>query len=261
MQETKVQVRGGMFAVDLLEAGSGAPLLYLHGWNGLQWDPFLEALAQKHHVIAPRIPGYGDSSGDEHLVDYHDLLVFLLDLLDALQLTGIPVVAHSLGAMIALDVAALQPERFSTITVIAPFGIWDPARPILDFFVATPPELAAAIYADQDSELARAAAAPPADEETRIAVALERAKSLRTAAKYLWPIPNRGLNKRIHRVTAPTLVIWGKQDGIAPASLAEDFRARLAHGSVLLLDGAGHAPQLEQPQAVLDAVERQVGAA
>lgn len=258
MQEKKVQVRGGKFAADVLEAGSGSPLLYLHGWAGLQWDPFLEALSQNHHVIAPRHPGYGESSGDEHLVDYNDLLIYFLDLLDKMGLKGIPVVAHSLGAMFAADIAALQPDRFSSITLIAPFGLWDPEHPVIDFFVSSPKDLARSIYADLDSELAQAASQPPKDDETRVAVALERAKSLRTAAKYLWPIPNRGLNKRIHRVSAPTLLIWGKQDGVCPPAYAEEFKSNLSRATVLMIDNAGHYPQLEKQAEVVAAIESHI---
>ena len=55
---------------------------------------------------------------------------------------------------------------------------------------------------------------------------LERAKSLATTAKYVWPIPNRGLGKRLHRVSAPTLLVWGERDGMVPPAYAEDFRKR-----------------------------------
>ena len=75
-----VSVRGGLFQVELLEAGAGPPLLYFHGIAGLEWDGAIERLAQQHRVLAPHTPGYGESSGSERLSDVHDLLYFYLDL-------------------------------------------------------------------------------------------------------------------------------------------------------------------------------------
>ena len=81
MNELSVDVRNGMFQVDVLEGGSGDPLLFLHGVAGLGWTPFLEQLSANHTVIAPRTPGFGESTGTEHLDDVHDLVYFYLDFL------------------------------------------------------------------------------------------------------------------------------------------------------------------------------------
>jgi pimeloyl-ACP methyl ester carboxylesterase len=68
--------------------------------------------------------------------------------------------------------------------------------------------------------------------------------------KFLWPIPDKGLKKRLHRVQAPTLLVWGKEDRIVPPVYAEEFARRIAGARVALVDHAGHAPHLEQPEAV-----------
>jgi pimeloyl-ACP methyl ester carboxylesterase len=233
MQQRKVAVRGGMFETELIEDGSGPPLLVLHGVTNVQpGDPFLARLAARFHVIAPRLPGFGGSSGSEHLLDLHDLLYYELDLLDALGLRNLPVAGHSLGAMVAAELAAVQPERFSSLTLIAPFGLWNPDYPVADFFTLSPAQLAAATYYDPASPVAQAAARPPEDNEAYIAFMLDRAKSYSTAAKYLWPIPNRGLNKRLHRVSAPTLLVWGESDRIVPPRYAQAFQSLLANAKV-----------------------------
>jgi pimeloyl-ACP methyl ester carboxylesterase len=258
--ETKfVPVDDGKFNTEILEGGSGSPLLLMHGWTGIPGGPFLDELAKKHRVIAPRIPGFGESSGDDHLTDFFDLLYYHLDLLDALDLRGVPVIAHSLGAMIAAEIAAMQPDRFSKLILVAPFGIWNEAHPVLDFFIETPQALSAAMYANPDSDAAKAAATIPDDEAGRVAFFLERAKSLRIAAKYLWPIPNRGLSKRAHRISTPTLLIWGENDGISPPELAKDFQAAIKGSKVEIIPGAGHLPGVEKPQEMLKAVEAFIG--
>ena len=266
MKESSLPVRNGQFEIDILEGGDGPPLLYLHGIGGLEWGPFLERLASSHRVIAPRTPGFGGSTGSENLADIHDLVYFYLDFLDALDLRDLPIVGHSLGGMIAAELAAVQPERFTKVVLIAPLGLWDPAHPVLDFFSVPPAELAQAMYFDEKSEPAKALASTPqarlpeVDPDTEEGKAVidfyvERAKSMSTAAKYLWPIPNKGLSKRLHRVTQPTLLIWGANDGICPPVYADDFAAILHNVTLRLVPEAAHMVHAEQPDAVAELIE------
>jgi pimeloyl-ACP methyl ester carboxylesterase len=256
MDEHTVPIRDGAFETQIFEAGCGSPLLFLHGVSDIgPSEPFLQRLSGRYHVIAPHLPGFGESSGSEQLLDLHDLIYYELDLLDALGLRDLPLIGHSLGGMIAAELAAVQPERFSALVLLAPFGIWNPAYPVADFFSMPPVEVAAATYHNPASPAAQAMSARPADNEAYIAFMLERAKSLATAAKYLWPIPNRGLNKRLHRVAAPTLLIWGESDGIVPPQYAGDFRAGIPQARVQIIPEAGHLPQFEQTDRVVEAVE------
>ena len=66
------------------------------------------------------------------------------------------------------------------------------------------------------------------------------------AGKFWWPIPDRGLSKRIHRVTAPTLVIWGEKDGLIDPAYAGDFARLIKNARAEVLPGAAHVPQLER---------------
>jgi pimeloyl-ACP methyl ester carboxylesterase len=169
-------------------------------------------------------------------------------------LQGLPVVGHSLGAMVAAELAAVQPQRFSAVVLIAPFGLWNPGYPVADFFSMSPADVARATYHDPESPAAKAAGTPARDDEAYIDFMLERAKSLATAAKYLWPIPNRGLVKRLHRVSAPSLLIWGESDGIVPPRYAEDFQRGIPHARVVVVAEAAHLPQVEQPERLAETV-------
>lgn len=245
-----------MFQASLLEGGAGPPLLYLHGTWGPDWGAFLERLAAGRRVIAPRLPGFGESTGSEHLLDLHDLIYYELDLLDALDLRGLPLIGHSLGGMIAAELAAVQPERFSHLVLLDPLGLWNSEYPVPDFFAMSPPDLAAALYADPSSPIAQQAARIPVAEDERISYFLERAKGLATSAKYTWPIPNRGLAKRLHRVRLPTLLIWGARDGIVSPRYAGDFKQRVPQAHLEIVPGAAHLPLVEQPDRVAELVER-----
>ena len=247
MNTQQVAVRGGAFSIEVWEAGSGEPVLYLHGEGRQTWTPYLDALAERAHVVAPLHPGYGGSTGTDRLQDLPDLIYYYLDFLDQQGLRGLPIVGHGLGGMIAAELAAVQPERFTALVLVAPFGLWLQDDPVEDFFAVPPTELAALLYHDPSSPSARAAADVPAEGDGLIEYHVERAKSMATAAKYLWPIPNRGLSKRLHRVSAPTLIVWGASDRIASPAYAEAFRERITGARVEIVQDAGHLPHEEQP--------------
>ncbi len=75
-----------------------------------------------------------------------------------------------------------------------------------------------------------------------------------STGKFIWPIPDKGLKKRIHRVKAPTLLIWGAEDRLVPPVYAEDFMRQIAGARVETVKDAGHAPHLEQPALVAELV-------
>ncbi len=75
-----------------------------------------------------------------------------------------------------------------------------------------------------------------------------------TTARYLWPIPNRGLNKRLHRASMPTLLVWGERDGICPPQYARDFQALLPDARLEIIPAAAHLPQVEQPARLAELV-------
>jgi pimeloyl-ACP methyl ester carboxylesterase len=251
------------------EEGSGDPLVFLHGISGPDWNAVLEELSQTHRVIAPRHPGFGDESQTE-LDDLSDLVYVYLDLLDALDLHDVPLVGHSLGGMIAAELAATQPSRFSQLVLLAPMGLWDAERPVFDFFACTPKEMAAAFFVEPDGAAAQSAGEAGLtrlaqmeigtnEHNSLVEIHLERAKTLATAAKYLWPIPNRRLDKRIHRIKAPTRLIWGSQDHVVPTSYADDFANAISGAEIRTIETAGHELMLEQPQSVTAAIEEFIG--
>lgn len=251
MNEKTVSVTSGRFSVEVLEAGSGDDLLYLHGAGGLTWDPFLEALSERYHVIAPRTPGTGNSTGIENLLDHHDLFYFYLDFLDDLGLGAVNVMGHSMGGWFAAELAAMQPDRFKRVVLIDPIGLWNDDYPVLDIFAMLPNELVDAVFHDKNHPAAQMMLEVPTEEEAIKAAMIERTKNLSTAARYMWPIPDKGLKNRIHRITSPTLVLWGKSDKLAPVAYAADFGRAIKNSTVEVLDRSGHMPQLEQPEETL----------
>ena len=154
--------------------------------------------------------------------------------------------------MFAAELAAVQPKRFSHLVLVNPFGLWLPEVPTLDYFVLPPAELAEALYRDRDSAAARATAKAPEGQQALIAYMLERAQSMAAAARYLWPIPDRGLSKRLHRVRTPTLIVWGQADRVVPVAYAAEWQQRIPGSRLVIRQDAGHLPQVEAPGAVAE---------
>jgi pimeloyl-ACP methyl ester carboxylesterase len=252
MQLSKVAIQDGAFEVELRQAGGGQAVVWLHGEAGPSWTEFNDALARSWRVLAPSHPGYGESTGGDTLDDIHDAIYFYLDLLDALDLRQVALVGHGLGGMFAAELAAVQPARVSRLVLLDPFGLWLPGVPTLDYFVLPPAELAEALYHDRDSPAAQATARAPEGQEALITFMLERAQSMAAAARYLWPIPDRGLSKRLHRVAAPTLIIWGQSDRVLPPAYGAEWQRRMPGSRLVVRQDAGHLPHVEQPPAIAE---------
>jgi pimeloyl-ACP methyl ester carboxylesterase len=261
MTASTLTIQDGAFEVELHQAGSGDDVLWLHGEAGPSWSAFQDSLAQERHVLAPSHPGFGASTGGDRLDDIHDAIYFYLDVLDTLDLRQLSLVGHGLGGMFAAELAAVQPNRFSHLVLIDPFGLWLTETPTLDYFVLPPAELADALFQDQDSPAARAVGRAPEGQQALIAYMLERAQSMAAAARYLWPIPDRGLSKRLHRVSAPTLIVWGESDRVVPPAYAAEWQRRIPGSRVVIRQDAGHLPHVEQPAAVAELTNAFLGAA
>ena len=246
MEPRDISLRDGMFQAHLLQGGSGEPLLFLHGAGGLHEGEYLDLLAQRFTVYAPWHPGFGASEGSEHIDDIIDLALYCHDLMDELGLESAHVVGHSMGGMLAAELAALCPHRVRRLVLANPVGLWRDDEPVLDFFTLSPEQLLPYTWHDPESEAAKIAYPVPETKEERVEQAYQRIQALATASKFLWPIPDRGLRRRIHRIQSPTLIIWGESDRLVPPSYAEDFRSQIKDARVTILPECGHQPMLEK---------------
>jgi len=250
MEPRTVAVREGMFQAEVREYGapSAEPLLFLHGSSGLLLDPYLELLGERFRVVAPQHPGWGASTGLEHIDDPIDMALYYYDFLDALRIDAAHVVGHSLGGMFAAEIAALDPHRVRRLVLSNAVGLWRDDAPVLDFFSCGMEELQRAVWAEPESDLVRSRAPDPEDKEALAGLMFDRMQSLAAAAKFLWPIPDRGLKKRLHRIAAPSLIVWGERDGLVPPVYADEFGARLRNARVEVLRGCAHMPMIERPE-------------
>jgi pimeloyl-ACP methyl ester carboxylesterase len=250
--------RGAQVRIFEYGASDATPIVFLHGLGGLLDDwRFVERLGDKHRMIAPELPGYGASTGEELLEDMLDFALHGWDVLDAIGLTDARpmLLGHSLGGMIAAEMACLAPHAVEKLVLVSPLGLWLDEHPIVDAFSLLPYEFGEYLFYDS----ARAHMLLPgtsdlAEPEQLRDFFVANSRRLGTAGKMLFPIPNRRLSKRLYRLRAPTLVVWGAQDRYVPPVYAERWAALLPNAELVRIPGAGHMLPYEQPDALAQAV-------
>jgi pimeloyl-ACP methyl ester carboxylesterase len=241
--EQILELQSGRWKTRVLSAGDGQPVVFLHGAGGLTWDPWLDALSERYRVIAPEHPGSGGSQGVEHLEDLLDLVLYYAELLDALGLPSVALVGHSFGGMVAAEIAAVNPERVTKLVLIAPIGLWLDDHPVPDISAIPPDQLPGLLFADPGSP---ALAALPLPDPTDPEALFQAAMTMASILQFIWPLPDKGLGRRLYRVQAETLIVWGAQDHLVDPAYGEAFAAAIGRARLTLLDGAGHLPQIER---------------
>jgi pimeloyl-ACP methyl ester carboxylesterase len=251
MERTEI----GEISLEVLSAGGGPPLLFLHGGDYFaQHREFLGRLARRWRVIAPRHPSFGGSARPDSFRTVHDLAYLYLDLLDQRDLRGVVLVGSSLGGWIALEMCVRCLQRISRVVLIDALGVKFGGREERDI---------TDIYALPSEEVLRRTFFDPArvapdysvlDDEEAASIARDRAAT----ALYGWRpyMHNPALRQWLHRVRVPTLVLWGENDGIVARDYGEKLCRSLPDARFELIREAGHYPQIERPGEVADAVER-----
>lgn len=258
MPETRtVEVVGKK--VRLLVGGRGPALLYLHSAGvDVEWGEAHERLAATFTVHLPAHPGFSASTGIEEVDGIFDVVLHYVDLLDVLGLKRVPIVGTSLGGWIAAEIAALYPERVQKLVLVDAVGLWIDAAPIGELFGSEPPELARMLFHDQTHPIPAMMHAMTSIADVPEEFVYAQVKALESAARIGWNpyLHDPKLEGRLRRVTAPTLVLWGRQDGLVPPVYGERYRDRIRGAQIQIIDACGHLPPIERPEAFATAVLR-----
>jgi pimeloyl-ACP methyl ester carboxylesterase len=182
------------------------------------------------------LPGYGDSEGGDTLHDMLAITLHCFDVIEALRLARPYLVGHSMGGMIAAEMAAVAPHDVERLGLIAPAGLWLDDYPIPDLFAKLPHELPELLF--HDPALGERLMAPGGDlDDPKLleAFMIRNARRLTMASKLLFPVPDRGLAERLYRIRARTVIVWGEDDAPHGAradlwSVEEEARAARSVG-------------------------------
>jgi pimeloyl-ACP methyl ester carboxylesterase len=144
---------------------------------------------------------------------------------------------------------------------MAPLGLWNDAYPVADIFALRPAELQYLLWADEAARERFAARAPDPRSAAGVEATLARIQGLTAMTKFVWPIPDKGLKKRLGRIAAPTLALFGAADGVISPRYADDFAAAVPDFASAVLSGAAHMLPYEVPEEAAERILAHAGAA
>jgi pimeloyl-ACP methyl ester carboxylesterase len=244
--------------IHVLQGGSGQDVVFLHGATGLEADnPFLLKLVEKYRVTAPLLPGFGTSDECTSIRDMQDVTLHTLDVLEALGLKKPILAGHSMGGMIAAEMAAVAPNEVDKLVLIAAAGLWIEEHPSPDIFSLLPKEFPPLLFHDADfGQRMMTADIDISDPAFLIPFLVNNSRQMGMAGKFLFPIPERGLKERIHRIKARTVLVWGDSDRIFPAPYAHAFKDAIPGSELVIVAEAGHMVPVEKPEPVIAAIGR-----
>jgi pimeloyl-ACP methyl ester carboxylesterase len=233
--------------VRLLRAGQGEPLLFLHAAGGGGWLEYHQRLAGSFDVIAPEHPGFGGSDDFADVEAIDDLVFHYLDVMDALGLDRPHVVGASLGGWIAAELAVAAPHRIGSLVLLSPAGLRLPDHPVADIFLMPPDQLVATLFQHPPPPLAQ-----PLTPDIDAILAAYRDQT--AVARFCWSpyLCDPKLERRLHRITAPTLVVAPSQDRLIPVAHARRYAERIPAAVLAEVDDCGHAMYLERPAEFAD---------
>jgi pimeloyl-ACP methyl ester carboxylesterase len=252
MAANEVRLAGELHATLYYRGGSGEPVLWLHHLAGMQgWEPVHAKLAERFDVIAPYQPGMGESDGAalDQFDNGLDLVLHYGELLDALGTGPVHLVGHSIGAWLAAEIAAIHPHRVRRMVLVNPLGLWDESIGGEDPYAQMPMAATAVLFANPEWRQ-KYILKDGAVDATEAYV--QEMKDLKGSAKYLWPLPDTGVAKRLHLVKAPTLIVTCGMDRVVPALYGEAWQQRIAGSQRVTIPDAGHLVNLEQPERLAE---------
>ena len=260
--ERRLPLAGGSTA--LLEAGDGPPLVLLQGGiecGGAYWSPVIRALAARHRIIAPDVPGLGESEPLDRL-DAAAFNHWLNELLRTTCEEEPTLIAHSLDGSLAARFAAAQGDVLRRLVIYAAPGVGPYRMPLGLKVVAVRfglrPTARNAERFDRWAffDFDRARTQDPGWFEAFSAYTRARATvpHVKRAMRQLIRAGTKQVtDAELRRIAVPTTLLWGRHDRFVSLTLAEDASARLGW-PLDVIDDAGHAPHIERPDAFVDAV-------
>jgi pimeloyl-ACP methyl ester carboxylesterase len=265
----RVQTRMGSYST--LEAGTGAPVVMLHGLGGTKASflPTVAALAPTYRTIAVDLLGFGDSDkplGASYGPDFQAR--GLVELIDALELDRAHFIGHSMGGRVALELGFRSPERTIGLVLMTPAMAWLRERRWAPYLRLVRPELGLIqitprwmvegvirrIIPGADSPWGASAI----DEFVRTYTTARGRTALYAAARNIYldePHGDEGFWTQLRTLAPESLFIWGRHDGLVPTSFMRHVEQALPAARHVEID-CGHLPQIERPRETHAAIAR-----
>ncbi|QCI68474.1 alpha/beta fold hydrolase [Phreatobacter stygius] len=226
-------------------AGTGKPLVFLHGSGTFPGFAFARRWTDSHRVIIPYHPGFGESGDDDRIDSMQDYVLHYLDLFDALKLDRFHLVGFSFGGWMAAEFAIAHHHRLDKLVLVAPAGLVVKDPPATDLFTIPPAQLPGYLATNP------AALAPFLPEGHDIEFLTLRYRETTAVARLIWERAsgNPKLAQWLHRVRVPSLLLWGEQDRVRPIAHADHWLKLLPDARIERIPGTGHLLFEDTPSA------------
>jgi pimeloyl-ACP methyl ester carboxylesterase len=235
-EERGVEADG--FSIRYLEAGSGAPIVYLHGGGGLHISPAHALLAERFRLAAFELPGFGHSAENTRTGSLEELAGTMAEAIASAGLEQYTLYGTSFGSAVAMRLALRHPDRVAALVLESPAVLrpegWTPGG-------ISPEALVKALYAHPEN-------APPPEPSEIVA------KQLELLGRLIGPNRDPELIERMGALTLPVLVLFGTRDGLIAPSMAPLYRQLLVNCYIVYVYGAAHEMQFDRPEAVAEVV-------
>ena len=248
--------------LEVLRGGAGQPVVLLHGPTTISPQaPFLSLLAQHTEIIAPSLPGFGNSPRPDSFDTTYDLVHLCQSLLEVLPYEKVTLIGFSFGGWIAAEVAVNCSHRLERLILVDPVGIkigGREERDIVHHFNTAPAELRRLAWHDpprQRPGLGGLGWQELLDEMTDDDLVIG-ARNWDALCLYAWRphLYNPQLASWLRRIAVPTLLLWGERDRIVQPEYGRVYSTRIPGSRFEIIPEAGHHPELEQPEAFVEHV-------
>ncbi|HUG40755.1 MAG TPA: alpha/beta fold hydrolase [Longimicrobiales bacterium] len=232
-ERTRTRLDG--FRMHALHAGSGDPVVLLHGLSGSHrwWRFTVPALGARHRVHLPEMVGFGGTGRASRQPGIAEMAGLMVRWLDALGVERTDFIGHSMGGQVGIHLAARWPDRVRRLVLVSAAGVPRPLTPLK--------------LAELGSEfLFPGAWGRPSFLPTIAADALRAGP--RTLARAMLHILGDDVRPLLPRVTAPTLLLWGARDPLTPVADGRLMEALLPHARLVVLEDAAHNPMADRPE-------------
>jgi abhydrolase domain-containing protein 6 len=257
------------------EGGHGEAVVLVHGFGASadSWNRFAKSLTKRYHVIAPDLPGWGASTRRESAsYGYPAQVERLHQFLSQLKLRRVHLVGHSMGGFISSAYAARYPDEVITLGLIAPHGMVEPQPSELAQSVAKGDNwLVASSHQEFDRLLNNIFAKRPYTPKSVLRYLANHTIHNSSKSNQIFEEMQTNdplLADRLPKIVAPTFIVWGDQDRVLHVSSANLFRQGIKNSEVMVIQGSGHMPPVENARqcatawlAFAEKAQRSAGAA
>jgi pimeloyl-ACP methyl ester carboxylesterase len=247
-QFTRNTAKVGELTISYLKGGRGRPLLYLHGLGGWgRWESYHLAMGITNLVYAPQLPGWPDGQIPPSVTSVRDYARILVQFLDAVEVNAVDLVGHSFGGWIALCMAVEHPQRVAKLVLIDAMGLDVPAAPAANLESMDENVFLKAAFAQIGEVVIRGDFGGVVEDVRQGQEFQKQWKGREIVARLVHgQYADPELTKKVNAITADTLIVWGREDGVVPWPHGEVLAAAIPRARLTVITDAGHTPMREK---------------